>query len=549
MERSGQLAGGTAVSPGRDDPNTTECEDLELLERTTLLQHQHESRSCADHQKEKGQFFTPPSVAEFMAGLFSNFPKRFSVLDPGAGFGTLSAAICQRVKSLKSPRTVHFVLYETDQAVLHHLENTMIRCRQNLKKAGHEVTYDIRNEDFILTNPNAFKEHTLFDRPGDPCRFDVAIMNPPYFKIHKSSDYARIMHRVVHGQPNIYALFMALAAEMLRPGGELVAITPRSFCSGFYFRGFRRWFLERMSLRHIHLFESRKDTFRSANVLQESVITCAVKTANQAVAVTVTTSIGPEPGKRPAPRRVSAAQIIDDANGDCVIRIPERNNDVRVMELVESWPQRFADHDLRVSTGPIVTFRAREFLLHSQEGSGATPLLSLHNVRPFETVWPVEKNGKPIAFKVCAKSLARRLLVPRSNYVLLRRFSAKEERRRLTASCYMKEEMPAPHVALENHLNYVYHARRELTAVETLGLAALFNSALMDRYFRTLSGNTQVNARDILSLNWPSLKSISQIGRRGAKLAQRDLSKMERIVMDVLGVNENLRSYLMEFTR
>ncbi len=113
----------------------------------------------------------------------------------------------------------------------------------------------------------------------------------------------------------------------------------------------------------------------------------------------------------------------------------------------------------------------------------------------------------------------------------------------------MREERPAPYVALENHLNYVYHARRELTAVETLGLAALFNSALMDRYFRTLSGNTQVNARDILSLNWPSLKSISQIGRRGAKLAQRDLSKMERIVMDVLGVNENLRSYLMEFTR
>ena len=63
----------------------------------------------------------------------------------------------------------------------------------------------------------------------------------------------RAFAEIVHGQPNVYALFMAAAVELLKHGGELIAITPRSFCNGLYFREFRRWLLARMSLRHIHL--------------------------------------------------------------------------------------------------------------------------------------------------------------------------------------------------------------------------------------------------------------------------------------------------------
>ena len=127
------------------------------------------------------------------------------------------------------------------------------------------------------------------------------------------------------------------------------------------------------------------------------------------------------------------------------------------------------------------------------------PLLEPHNVRPFETIWPVEKRGKPTAFRVCRDSLKH--LVPTRNYVLLRRFSAKEERRRLTASWFLQRRNPRPYLALENHLNYVYHAERELTADEVYGLTALFNSALLDRYFRIISGNTQVNATEIRTIN------------------------------------------------
>ena len=62
--------------------------------------------------------------------------------------------------------------------------------------------------------------------------FDVVISNPPYFKIGKADPCATAASIVVHGQPNIYALFIAVGATLLRQGGDFITITPRSFASG-----------------------------------------------------------------------------------------------------------------------------------------------------------------------------------------------------------------------------------------------------------------------------------------------------------------------------
>jgi adenine-specific DNA-methyltransferase len=527
----------------------SERRTAELLDLSSQLQGQYEACTSPKERKERGQFFTPPVVARFMAGLLSTFPKHVRVLDPGAGTGILSAAVCERTLLLRSPRYVELVLYETDPTVIPLLDENMRHWRSVLKRAGHRLAYDIRGEDFILSNAHACHQPTLFDVRAPVGDFDTVIMNPPYFKIQKGSEYACMMNRIIHGQPNIYALFMALAAEMLRPGGELVVITPRSFCGGLYFRGFRRWFFERMSLRHIHLFESRKETFRGANVLQESVITSMVRSAKPPATITMSTSFGADLQRHPCTRQMATAKVMDDTCGNMVIRIPENSEDARVMDLVETWPKRFADHGLRVSTGPVVMFRATKFLLNSTNAKNAAPLLAVHNVRPFQTVWPVQKNGKPIAFKVCTESLNRRLLVPTRNLVLVRRFSAKEERRRLTASCFLKANEPWDYVALENHLNYVYHADRELAEDETYGLAALFNSVLLDRYFRTLSGNTQVNATEVRTMHFPDLETLSRIGRRIKTLPTFPASDVERIVLDELAVNGTIEQYLMELAR
>src|SRR5690348_12744659 len=69
-----------------------------LLDAAANLQHEYESRTSIEQRKAKGQYFTPPEVCAFMAGRFSE-PKgdRYRFLDPGAGVGSLSAALCERL--------------------------------------------------------------------------------------------------------------------------------------------------------------------------------------------------------------------------------------------------------------------------------------------------------------------------------------------------------------------------------------------------------------------------------------------------------------------
>ncbi len=196
-------------------------------------------------KREQGHFGTAPAVAEFMAGMFNEIPQEsLHILDPGAGVGTLSAAVCQRVLRQQHRRHLKFQLFENDPKLIPLLEKTMAECKRALLAAGHEMSFIIRVEDFILTN----RVHSLFDAAPEHC-FDLAILNPPYFKLRKESEHARVMAHVVHGQPNIYALFMAVVAELLRDGGEMVAITPRSYFNGPYFKRFRKWFFDRMTAR------------------------------------------------------------------------------------------------------------------------------------------------------------------------------------------------------------------------------------------------------------------------------------------------------------
>ena len=517
----------------------------QLLSYCLDSQAEYERLSTAASRKKKGQFFTPPEICRFMAGLVSMpASSTFRILDPGGGVGGLSAAICDRFLGMEPPRRIELHIFENDPDVLPFLRNAMHRCSEAMEHWGHAMSYEIHEKDFILdAAATVFGPPSLFGSPDGWRDFDAVIMNPPYFKLNKLSPYARVMNDVVHGQPNIYSFFLSAAAEMLRPGGTLVAITPRSFCNGLYFREFRRWFFKRMALDRIHLFESRTEAFR--DVLQESLITASHRLGAPSATVTITSSYGPNL-KTARPRELPTASIVDNSCGHEIIRIPAREEDIAITEVVESWPGFFSDLGYRISTGPVVMFRAKEFLSPDLRGTDTTPLLSVFNVKPFQTEWPLVQKKHPAAFKICAES--RHLLLPTQNYVLLRRFSAKEERRRLTASCLLASEVPHQFLAVENHLNYVYHAQRELSVDEVYGLAALFNSSLLDRYFRTISGNTQVNATEIRNMKFPPLLSIASIGSKMRELSSVDHDAIELIVLKELGVSLELGQHLLTGT-
>jgi adenine-specific DNA-methyltransferase len=516
----------------------------QLAEYAVRLQSEYIARTTSAHRKECGQVFTPPEIARFMANLFSTVPRRFRLLDPGAGAGSLTVAVCERVLRLRSPRRLEIHLFEPEPDLAEALRRNMEHCARVLGGAGHGLTFTIQQEDFIAAaSPHLNGQATLFG-PTVPDKFDGVIMNPPYFKVRKDSEHARLMERVVHGQPNAYAFFLALAARLLAPDGELVAVTPRSFCNGLYFRGFRRWFFKRMSLEHVHLFESRTEAFKEAEVLQESVITKSHKLGQPVRIVTITGSYGKDIPKHLKGQELPHAEIVDNSCGECLVKIPVTDDDCKIMRLVEALPCRFEQTGLRISTGPVVTFRATDLVLQQRDGESVVPLLMPHNIKPYRTEWPIARKQHPVYIIDSEASRKRKLLVPTRNYVVLKRFSAKEEKRRLTAACLLRSEQETERIGLENHLNYIYHVDRELSEDETFGIAALFNSTLLDRYFRILSGNTQVNATEIRNLHFPSLQVLADIGREVRSLPEKNPARVERIVVGALGVTNTLMEHL-----
>ena len=498
----------------------------ELLSFAAEQQRRFDSATLPSERKEQGHFGTPAAIAQFMAGMFSEIPSgTIRILDPGAGVGTLSAAFCQRILQQEAPRHVEIELWETNPRLVPRLRKTMEHCRSMLAEAGHRLDFTICVADFILANARA----TLFS-DGARATFHFAILNPPYHKVRKESPQAQAMEHVVHGQPNVYAFFMAIAADLLAPEGEMVAITPRSYFNGPYFKKFRKWFFDRMTPRQIHVFESRSNAFREDDVLQENVILLAQKGANPQDVV-LTTSFGRDLVRV---EKCTAAfeKTIDNTNGDHVVRVATSRIEHQILEVLDSLPERFQSLGFEISTGPVVTFRSTKFL-RDDRSKDTAPLLWMHNVRPFVTRF-TSRNGKPNHIVVSEDSM--RLLLPVRRYVLLKRFTAKEEKRRLVAGILRASDSYSEWIGLENHLNYIYRKRAELSEAEALGLAAFFNSSLVDRYFRAISGNTQVNATEIRAMPMPDAKTLAWIGKEAKGEAAQNLQEVERIVGRCLGL-------------
>lgn len=499
-------------------------------------QSQFDAATLPRARKERGHFGTSPAIADFMAGMFTAIPDgTVRILDPGAGVGTLSAALCQRILQQTTPRRLYFELWENDLQLEPRLHRTMETCRQALHDSGHKMDFAIQTNDFVLEHA----QPSLFC-PEPAELFDLIIMNPPYFKLRKDSEMVRAMEHVVHGQPNIYALFMAVAAGLLTDGAELVAITPRSYFNGPYFKRFRKWFFDRVTVRQIHLFESRAAAFREDEVLQENVILLGEK-KGEPQDVVLTSSHG-RTFDQVDRQSLAYRRVIENGSGDHLVRVATSELERQIVETVDNLPHRFRDLPFKISTGPVVTFRATEFLCLDRMKDTA-PLLWMHNIRPF-TMQFRPKGGKPMHIRATDES--KRLLLPARRYVLLKRFTAKEERRRLVAGIVEPKDSYSPLLGLENHLNYIYGTVGELTGDEAFGLAALLNSMLIDRYFRAISGNTQVNAAEIRAMPLPDLKAITKIGSATAQLDDPAPMAVERIVGSALDLPPALVDALCE---
>ncbi len=477
------------------------------------------------HRRSLGHHLTPVGVARMMGKLAAVEGEHLRLLDPGAGTGILGAALCEALAgSSRPPKRVELVVYEIDDALRPALEASLSHLAWWLGERGVELRLDVRWADYIAANASLLQPSLLpADRP-----FDAVIANPPYFKLPRSDARARACASVVHGQPNIYALMMAIGVASLREGGRFVFITPRSYASGPYFRLFREWFFARVVPTDLHVFESRTATFDA--VLQEALITAGKRATRPSGkrSVNVSTSDGAADVGSSRRRKLRLADVLRPGCANRVLRLPANPAHDWAERIVARWTSSLHAQGLEVSTGPVVAFRSREFL-RDRPGKSTIPLLWLQHVAPMRLTWPL--NGHKLEhFLDCAASAPT--ILPNRNYVLLRRFSPKEETRRIVAAPHVRRgSKDYARVAFENHLNYIHRPGSEMTEDDAFGVAALLNSRVLDTWFRVGSGNTQVSATELRSTPLPDPELIRDIGQR----VRRRPEEFEAIVASRLG--------------
>ncbi len=431
-----------------------------------------------------------------MASFFTQWPAETYLLDPGAGIGSLTEAFAERFRE-RAPRsaTLEAHGYEVDRVLLGYLKEHLQGIGGRLRDRGQGFRGLAHDRDFI-------HEANFLSGMGAP-RFTHAILNPPYKKIANASEYRRLLRAVGLETGNLYSAFLGLTITLMVDGGEIVAIVPRSFCNGTYFRPFRRFLLERTAITHLHVFASRSSAFKDDEVLQENLIIRLVRGAKpQPVAVSFSQDAHFTDLER---RIVPFAEIVHPGDTHQFIRIPDGRSDKSDALLLCT----LTDLGLAVSTGPVVDFRVRAHAQSNPEGDHA-PLLYAHHFRHGRLSWPIE-HKKPNALALHPDT--RKWLMPRGFYTLTKRFSAKEERRRLVAFVVDPNEMPQPLYGFENHLNVFHEGKAGLPEELARGLAVFLNSTVADQAFREFSGHTQVNAGDLRSLHYPDRATLIRYGQ------------------------------------
>jgi len=491
---------------------------------------------------EDGQFFTPPVIAWCLAGWFQ--PVSFNrpslhLLDPGAGGGVLTAALVERIiasrtsGALPELKEVTLEVWELDEAFLPALRKNLAACSEALRQAKIHTTLQLHSGNYIEGAVRAL-DSGLFGTSFVPA-VTHAILNPPYRKIATRSRERALLATVGIETSNLYSAFVSLALRQLVEGGELAAITPRSFCNGPYFREFRRELMGSANFHRVHVFDSRAEAFGRDQVLQENILFHLSRGKPGKAALTVSNGSL----EAPVTSRVPRDRFVSSGDPDQVIHIATESDATDVRGFFETLPCLLPDLDIQVSTGPVVDFRLKEFLA-DHLSPGSVPLIYPHCVKSGQVLAPLRHaseygdariSKKPVAIREDGE--ARKWLLQSARFVLIKRFSSKEEKRRLVAGVLDPADFPSGLLGIENHINFFHRKRAGLSAPLARGLSRFLNSTVADRYFRQFNGHTQVNASDLRSFRYPDIKALERLGK--ASLDDTQQSAIDLAMTEQLG--------------
>ena len=487
----------------------------ETLERNRLT---HVFEVDVHHKEVLGQYLTPYSIAQFMASLFPVTEDNIKLLDPGAGIGTLSCSFLERIikENWNIPK-ISVVAYDIDKNVKNILDKNLALASSLL----HKSEYKIFSEDFL--------EKTSLDYMWKINEtFTHVIMNPPYKKISIKSKERYASRTFGLETVNLYSAFMGAAISLTEDKGYIVAIVPRSFCNGVYYKPFREFILRNCAIKHIHLFESRNQAFKDEAVLQENIIIMLQKNSFQEnVKITYCTN---ESFADLTEFDVPFSHILHENDIEKYFHIPTKQQIVIQNTNIAST---LVDLNIQVSTGPIVDFRHKDLLQKDFE-EHTIPIIYAVHLKNHRLSWP-QNSKKPNA--IIDSEVIKKQQFPKGFYVLVKRFSTKEERKRIIASIITPDDFIRDSMTFENHLNIFHVNKNSLPEYLAYGLVCWLNSTNIDDRFRLFSGHTQVNATDLRNLPYPDTEKLTKLGVKLKSCAEWCQESIDDLVTEVTGEN------------
>lgn len=454
-------------------------------------------------QKAIGQFTTPLAVADYMADrLLANWkPVNASapihILDPGAGTGVLGLALAEKLFSQYPAVQVSLTAYENDPIAAKVLRQNLATTQAWAKEHQLNFAFTVHMDDYILDH--AGNPETFIQRDTDT--YDLVIANPPYKKMRKDSPEAKAMHVIVYGAPNLYGFFWAKTAIELKKHGLSAFIIPRSWMSGAYFYRLRNFMLAEGSLMEVHSFKERTNIFGTTKVMQELVIVLFYKGGLDHIRF----------WQLPNVHQLDQGQAVDIPTYQAVTGAEKRvynlvtAADLHALKWAQSLPSTFAHTCLRMKTGLTVAYRNKEFLVQEPQVNTA-PIFFADNLRHHT----VKIGRKGPQFLKAARS---GLLQTNMDYIFVKRFSTKEESRRIQTAYYSAADYPVyREISTDNKLDFVIATNLNLSILR--GAFLVLSSTQFDRYYRLVNGNTQVNATEVNDMKFPNDQQLTALAEQ-----------------------------------
>ena len=478
-----------------------------------------------------GRLFTKKDTAALMASMIDIDPTRtaFTVLDPGAGTGILSAAVVEEIcKRAPECKQIFLTCYETEKEFIPMLEDNLERIR---KKCKHD--YDVRlfvsiyEENYIVDAKNHYTI-TFFDTVED--KYDIIISNPPTDLCEKNSDEAESAGGVTQLKINTAYLFARTAARHLEEGGQLVMILPTTYATASQITTLRREISEKLAVTALHLFVGKQKNQKRAIPLKKNFI-IAYKNAEKPEEISVTSSVGD--GKDiTSVQNIPYKLIVDEKGGK--LTLPKSLEDTRIVRYISEFPETLSSLGLKMSTGLIIDSKC-EGLLFTEPMNGTVPVIRTASIVGGQTVFP-----QPIKRQYLAP-VNPSLVQKNKNMIIIKRVPAKSDERFVNSAIYLASQLPAyRYISTHNKINFIdtKDKNSEMSARLAFGIFALLNSTIYDRYISIISKSKQINSKEMRDLPLPPKHIIENIGMRIIELRQTSVKACDQIVNPALHVIE-----------